>query len=124
MAYILIVDDSQVERKKFQITLDKEKHKLAFAQTGEEAITMAYDTKPDLIIMDFVMPDVDGVQATDYLKSNEATKNIPIIMVTSIRQKEEIIKAIKCGVNDFLIKPFQHDQLISKINYQLNNSKT
>ncbi|HAR62931.1 MAG: response regulator [Candidatus Margulisiibacteriota bacterium] len=121
MAHILIVDDSNLERKKFSLVLANENHRLTFASTGEDGITMAFEGKPDLIIMDFIMPDIDGVQATDYLKSNDATKNIPIIMVTSIRQKEEIVKAIKSGVNDFIIKPFKREQLIEKINYQLKN---
>lgn len=121
MAHILIVDDSNLERKKFSLVLADENHRLTFASTGEDGITMAFEGKPDLIIMDFIMPDIDGVQATDYLKSNDATKNIPIIMVTSIRQKEEIVKAIKSGVNDFIIKPFKREQLIEKINYQLKN---
>lgn len=124
MANILIVDDSQLERKKFQLALEKEHHRLAFAQTGEDAITMAYEQHPDLIIMDFVMPDVDGVEATAYIKSHPETKNIPIIMVTSIRQKEEVVKALKSGVNDFLIKPFKDDQLIEKIHYHLRNLKS
>ena len=123
MAHILIVDDSNFERKKFSMVLSQENHKLTFASSGEDGITMAHEIKPDLIIMDFVMPDVDGVQATDFLKSCSATKNIPILMVTSIRQKEEVIKAIKSGINDFMTKPFKPEQLIEKVNYLLKNKE-
>jgi CheY-like chemotaxis protein len=119
MATILIVDDSTIEKKKLQTILAGHPHTLIFASTGEEGITAAYDNIPDLILMDFVMPDVDGIVATEYLKTNEATKKIPIIMITSSRKKENFTEALKSGINDFLLKPYTPEQLFEKIEYNL-----
>lgn len=123
MAKILVVDDSNIEQKKIQAILGTFGHTLIFASTGEDGITSAYENKPDIIIMDFVMPDVDGVVATEYLKSNKDTKKIPIIMVTSIRKKEDVVEALKSGIDDFLLKPYTPRQIIEKIDYHLQQRK-
>src|SRR5256712_12631054 len=86
---ILIVDDSPTDRQFFMETLSKQGYQVVTAENGDEAITKSKSERPDLILMDVVMPGTNGFQATRAITRDEATKHIPVIVVTSKNRSEE-----------------------------------
>ena len=111
---ILIVDDSPTERAFMESTLTKAGYQCVSATSGEEGIEKAKAELPDLILMDVVMPGLNGFQATRKLANDPDTKSIPVIMVTSKDQETDRIWGMRQGAVDYLVKPVSMDQLIEK----------
>jgi twitching motility two-component system response regulator PilH len=114
MALILIVDDSPTEVHLMQQALERRGFETAAAADGAEAIEKARQMHPDLILMDVVMPGVNGFQATRKLAADPATRSIPVIMVTSKDQETDRIWGMRQGAVDYLVKPVAMDQLVEK----------
>ena len=112
---ILVVDDSPTERHVLFELLSKSGYQVSTAESGEEGIEKAKAELPDLILMDVVMPGLNGYQATRTLTRDEATKNIPIIVCTSKGQETDKIWGLRQGAIDYLIKPVNSDELLAKI---------
>ncbi|MEL7297225.1 MAG: response regulator [Pseudomonadota bacterium] len=119
MAHILIVDDSPTERHVVQSMLDKHGYETSLAESGEMGIAAALRERPDLILMDVVMPGMNGFQATRKLSKNASTATIPVIVVTSKDQETDRIWALRQGAKDFVVKPVNEQSLIGKIKEQL-----
>jgi twitching motility two-component system response regulator PilH len=116
MAVILIVDDSPTEMHLFQNMLEKGGFETLVADSGEEGIRQAQRTRPDCILMDVVMPGMNGFQATRKLTQDPDTKNIPVIMITTKDQETDKIWGMRQGAADYLIKPVAAKELVAKIN--------
>ena len=112
---ILVVDDSPTERHVLLELLTSNGYQVITAESGEEGIEKAKAQLPDLILMDVVMPGLNGYQATRTLTRDEATRNIPIIVCTSKGQETDKIWGLRQGAIDYLIKPVNGDELLSKI---------
>ena len=119
MAHILIIDDSPTELHVVQSMLDKHGFKVSTADSGNAGIAAALREQPDLILMDVVMPGMNGFQATRKLAKNDATASIPVIVVSSKDQETDRIWALRQGARDYLVKPVAEDALIGKIRAQL-----
>jgi twitching motility two-component system response regulator PilH len=116
---ILVVDDSPTDRQFMLETLAKKGYQVVTAENGEDAIAKAKSELPDLILMDVVMPGLNGYQATRQITRDDATKHIPVIMCTSKGADTDKIWGLRQGANDYLIKPIDAGQLLAKI-AQLN----
>jgi twitching motility two-component system response regulator PilH len=116
---ILVVDDSPTDRQFMLETLAKKGYQVVTAENGEDAIAKAKSELPDLILMDVVMPGLNGYQATRQITRDDATKHIPVIMCTSKGADTDRIWGMRQGANDYLIKPIDAGQLLAKI-AQLN----
>ncbi len=114
MAVVLIVDDSPTEVHVIRSALEKHGYQTLAAESGEEGVQMARDDKPDLILMDVVMPGLNGFQATRQLSRDPVTKNIPVIMVTTKNQKTDRIWGMRQGAVDYIVKPFSEELLLKK----------
>lgn len=112
---ILIVDDSPTERHALSELLVKSGFSVVTAESGEEAITKSKSEMPDLILMDVVMPGMNGYQATRTITRDEATRDIPVIMCTSKGQETDKIWGMRQGANDYLVKPIDVSALLAKI---------
>ncbi|MBI2313972.1 MAG: response regulator [Betaproteobacteria bacterium] len=112
---ILVVDDSPTERFFFTQVLTKNGYQVITAESGEEGITKAKAERPDLIVMDVVMPGINGFQATRTIARDDATKNIPIIMCTSKGQETDKIWGLRQGAKEYLVKPIDQAELLQKI---------
>ena len=112
---ILIVDDSATDRQFLSELLAKNGFKVETAQNADEALTKARQLRPDLVLMDIVMPGENGFQATRALSKDEATKKIPIIICTSKGQDTDKAWGMKQGARDYVVKPVVADELIAKI---------
>ncbi len=117
---ILVVDDSPTEIHIFKKILERQGYDMIVAKDGQEGIEMALQAHPDLIIMDVVMPVLNGFQATRQLKSNDKTADIPVIMVTTKDQQTDINWGMRQGANEYLVKPVAPAELLSKIRALLN----
>lgn len=112
---ILIADDSATIRHFLIETLAKAGYEISTAQTGEEAVSKAQKELPDLIIMDIVMPGMNGYEATRVITKNESTKHIPVIMLTSKDMETDRIWAKQQGATEFINKPIDSSTLIGTI---------
>ena len=111
MAKILIVDDIAVNRMKIKLSLKEKEYHFLEASNGLEAIEIAKAQTPDIILMDAMMPVMDGFEATKIIRKIEEIQRIPILMITSLESKDDKIKALNCGVNDFINKSFDKSEL-------------
>ncbi|MDX2448703.1 MAG: response regulator, partial [Desulfobacterales bacterium] len=108
---ILIVDDEQTNIKLVKAMLIPENYLLIEAASGEKALECVEDNRPDLILLDVMMPGIDGYKVCRRLKQNKKTRIIPVVMVTALKEKKHRIKAIKAGADDFLTKPVDQTEL-------------
>jgi twitching motility two-component system response regulator PilH len=116
MAVILIVDDSPTELHLFQNMLEKAGFETLVADSGEEGIRQAQVARPDCILMDVVMPGMNGFQATRKLTRDPGTSKIPVIMITTKDQETDKIWGMRQGAAEYLVKPVAEKQLVAKIN--------
>jgi twitching motility two-component system response regulator PilH len=111
---ILVVDDSPTERFFLSELLVKNGYLVSMAESGEEAVAQAKQTLPDLIVMDVVMPGMNGYQATRMISKEEATKHIPVIMSTK-GQETDKVWGMRQGAKAYLVKPVKPEDLLAQI---------
>ena len=112
---ILVVDDSPTERHVLVELLSKVGYKVITAENGLEGVDKAKKESPDLILMDIVMPGLNGYQATRTLTRDEATKDIPVILCSSKGQDTDRIWGLRQGASDYVVKPINGRDLLAKI---------
>ena len=112
---ILIVDDSPTERHVLNDLLTKAGFEVLASDSGEDAIHKSKQAKPDLILMDVVMPGLNGFQATRAISRDPETKSIPIIICTSKSQETDKIWGLRQGARDYIVKPVDREELLAKI---------
>jgi twitching motility two-component system response regulator PilH len=112
---ILVVDDSPTERYFLTDLLRKNGFDVVAAETGEDGVAKAKLEKPDLILMDVVMPGLNGFQATRMLSRDPATQAIPVIMCTTKNQDTDRVWGLRQGAIDYLVKPIVAEELLTKI---------
>ena len=112
---ILIVDDSPTERHVLNDMLTKAGYEVVACDNGDDAIVKAKQIRPDLILMDVVMPGLNGFQATRAISRDVDTRNIPIVLCTSKSQETDKIWGMRQGARDYVVKPVNRDELLAKI---------
>ena len=112
---ILVVDDSPTDRQFLSELLAKHGFKVSTAENADEALAKAKQLKPDLVLMDVVMPGQSGFQATRALSKDEATKQIPVIICSSKSQETDRAWGMKQGARDYIVKPVKGPELLAKI---------
>ena len=116
MARVLIVDDSPTETHKMSTILDKHGHEVLTAESGEEGVAKAKAELPDVVLMDIVMPGLNGFQATRQLSKNDSTSHIPVIIVTTKDQETDRLWGQRQGAKGYLTKPVEDKVLMNAIN--------
>jgi len=112
---VLIVEDDAELREILQAEFELEGLTALTATNGSEAVIAARELKPDLILMDLMMPVMDGIEATKIVKGSEETRHIPIIMLTAAGNKEDIVAGLEAGAIDYITKPFFMPELKSRL---------
>ncbi len=112
---ILIVDDDLIQQRLIKIVCQTAGYQVSGASNGEEGIQAAFFQRPDLILMDVMMPRMDGYAAVAELKKNQETRNIPVIMLTAVGYESKRELGLKLGAVDYITKPFNIRQLALKI---------
>ena len=120
-AKILIAEDSATQALNLQHLLEKHGHEVRVAGNGRLALDLARQRKPTLIISDIVMPVMDGYELCRAIKSDETLKDVPVILVTTLSDAPDVILGLECGANNFLRKPYDERQLLSRVDYLLMN---
>lgn len=120
MARILVVDDSPTEMFRFKEILNKHGYDVLEASNGADGVTLATAELPDLVLMDVVMPGVNGFQATRQISRGESTKHIPVVIVSTKDQDTDRVWGKRQGASDYLTKPVDESELIDVIKKYLN----
>ncbi len=115
----LLVDDNPTNLQVLFQTLDGVGCKLLIAKNGEMALSIAGKARPDLILLDIMMPDIDGYEVCRQLKSVPATAGIPVIFLSALGDTEDKVKGLQLGAIDYITKPFQPDEVIARVNTHL-----
>ena len=139
---ILLVEDSEYDAEMTLITLEEKKvsNKIHWVKDGEEALDFLfsrgkyedrkYEQQPKLILLDLKMPKIDGLQVLGEIRKHEATKYIPVVMLTSSKEERDVVKSYELGVNSYIVKPVEFDKFTNAVQdigfywLLLNHSKT
>ncbi len=122
MAHILIIDDSPTDVKIFSGALERAGHKVTAAGTAEAGIDAARKDKPDLVLMDVIMPGMNGFQATRSLTKDPETSAIPVLIVTTKSMETDRMWGMRQGAKDVLVKPVSEKDLVTHVNKHLATS--
>lgn len=118
--FVVMVDDDEFQHKLLHMMLHDEDLELGVATSGTEALTVLRRRRPDLILMDVALPDIDGVELTRRIRAVAHFAAIPILMVTGNSYKDVVVRSMKAGASGFVVKPFGRDELLGKIRSHLN----
>ncbi len=112
---ILVVDDEEDVLELIRYNLDKNGYRVAMAVTGEEALLKVRSELPDLVILDLMLPGIDGLEVCKKLKSDTKTQHIPVIMLTAKGEEVDIVTGLELGADDYVTKPFSPKVLIARL---------
>ncbi len=118
---ILIVEDSPTQAEQLRYMLEKHRFRVSVARNGGEALVLVREVQPALIISDIVMPEMDGYELCRRIKNHDEFCNIRIILLTSLSDPMDVIRALECGADNFITKPYDEKFLVSRIGYLLEN---
>jgi CheY-like chemotaxis protein len=118
---ILIADDEPHIRKLVSFTLGNRGYEIVQACDGGEAVALAGQTQPDLILLDVMMPVMTGYDALRALKADPATADIPVVMLSAKSQKAEVEEGLACGAHEYICKPFTPKDLVQRVGELLGN---
>lgn len=117
---LLVVDDVQTNVLLLKAILSKEGYQIRIAENGKKALEMVKEEQPDLILLDVMMPEMDGFEVAEHLSADEAYSDIPIIFLTALDDTDSIVKGFKYGASDFISKPFRKEELMVRLRHQLS----
>jgi len=123
-AKILVVDDNEQNLTLIRVILQRHGYDSHLVRSGEEALRQVVEDPPDLILLDVMMPGMDGIEVCRRLKDDEETGLIPIVIMTALNQPEDKIRGIEAGADDFLTKPVHRDELLARIRTSLRLKQT
>ena len=113
--YVLVVEDEDALSTLLQYNLDKEGYRVGLAGDGEEALMMVDEQAPDLVLLDWMLPKVSGVEVCRRLRSRPETRNLPIIMLTARGEESDRIRGLDTGADDYIVKPFSMSELNARM---------
>jgi two-component system, OmpR family, phosphate regulon response regulator PhoB len=113
--YVLVVEDEDALATLLHYNLDKEGYRVGVAGDGEEALIMANERAPDLVILDWMLPKVSGIEVCRRLRGRSETRNVPIIMLTARGEESDRIRGLDTGADDYVVKPFSMVELTARV---------
>jgi DNA-binding response OmpR family regulator len=119
---ILIVDDEPSIVVPIQFLMEQQGYSVLVAENGEDALDVIYKYKPDLILLDIMLPRIDGYEVCEIVRLNPEYRNVKIIFLTAKGREVEIAKGLALGANAYITKPFSNTQLVAKVKELLDNT--
>lgn len=113
--HILVIEDSPTQAEQLRYILEKHHYRVSVACNGGAALAKIAEQKPALIISDIVMPEMDGYELCRHIKTREDSRNVPVILLTSLNNPKDVIRALECGADNFFTKPYREEYLLSRI---------
>ena len=123
LANVLLVEDEKSIVTLIKYNLEKEGFKVFCAETGEDALKIIKEKIPDLVILDWMLPDLSGVEVCRQIKKDKKLKNIPILILTAKGEPDDKIKGLEVGADDYVTKPFNNKELLLRIKSLIKRSK-
>ena len=115
-ARVLVVDDMLANVRLLEAKLTAEYFEVSTATNGVEALEAMANQRPDIVLLDIMMPGIDGLEVCRRIKANPATQHVPVILVTALDQPEDRVRGLEAGADDYLVKPFEPKELLLRIN--------
>jgi diguanylate cyclase (GGDEF)-like protein len=112
---VLVADDSPIYRKLVEHTLSEKQYAVLFAKSGREAIDLFSEHQPSLVITDWMMPDLSGIELCEHIRNHSQQTYTYIIILTGITEKNKLVKGLAAGADDYLTKPFHSDELLARV---------
>jgi two-component system cell cycle response regulator len=112
---VLVADDSAVSRKLVEHTLSEKQYSLVFAKSGRETVELFAEHHPALVIVDWMMPDLTGIEICQHIRSKSQASYTYIVLLTGKTEKESVVEGLAAGADDYLTKPFHHEELIARV---------
>ena len=112
---ILIVDDESHAVVPIQFLMEQQGYRVMVAERGEDALDMIYQYKPDLVLLDILLPDIDGFEVCEIVRLNPDYRNIKIIFLTALDRESEIARGLALGADAYITKPYSNAELIGKV---------
>lgn len=120
---IVIAEDSLTQAENVKYILESKGYRVACGRNGKEALKLVEEQIPDLVISDIIMPEMNGYELCKSIKTNNDLKNVPVILLTSLADTEDVLKGLECGADNYIIKPFSDEHLILRIRSILTEDK-
>lgn len=120
---ILIIEDDEDIQELIRYNLAREGYGIEAVVSAEEGLTLASSWSPDLLLLDLMLPEMDGLEACRQLKNNDTTSKIPVIMVTAKGEESDIVLGLELGADDYIVKPFSPKVLVARIRAVLRRNR-
>lgn len=120
---VLIVEDEPAQREVLVYNLEAEGYRVAQADNGEEALLIVAEDTPDLIVLDWMLPNVSGIEVCRRLKSRPETRAVPIIMLSARSEEVDRVRGLETGADDYMVKPYSVVELMARVRTQLRRSR-
>ena len=120
---VLIVEDEPAKREVLAYNLEAEGYRVSQADNGEEALLIVSEEKPDLIVLDWMLPNVSGIEVCRRLKARNETRNVPIIMLSARSEEGDLVRGLETGADDYMFKPYSVVELMARVKTQLRRSR-
>jgi two-component system phosphate regulon response regulator PhoB len=120
---VLLVEDEPAQREVLSYNLEADGFRVLTADNGEEALMMVTETPPDIIVLDWMMPNVSGIEVCRQLKTRSATRAIPIIMLSARSEEVDRVRGLETGADDYVIKPYSMVELMARVRAQLRRTR-
>ena len=120
---ILVVEDEPAQAEVLRYNLHKQGYEVVLADRGEEALLLIAETAPDLILLDWMLPDTSGIEICRHLKSAKDSRDIPVIMLTARGEEEDRIRGLDTGADDYVVKPYSVKELMARVRARLRRSR-
>ena len=120
---VLVVEDEPAQREVLGYNLEAEGFRVARAENGEEALLLVEEEQPDIIVLDWMLPNVSGIEVCRQLKTRPDTRNVPIIMLSARSEEVDRVRGLETGADDYVIKPYSVVELMARVRAQLRRSR-
>ena len=120
---VLVVEDEPAQREVLAYNLEAEGFRVAMAGNGEEALLLVAEDKPDIIVLDWMLPNVSGIEVCRQLKTRSETRSVPIIMLSARSEEVDRVRGLETGADDYVVKPYSIVELMARVRTQLRRTR-